>query len=94
VLDARQIEKKRLARIRDEPNAAAMPVEKGERHGIDRFLLRPMSARMNGNCPPHSNFTTGTQSTQRERVSLRAQRSNLGRFAKLSGIASSLRSSQ
>ena len=53
MLGARQIEQKRRARIGDQPDAAAMPVEIGQRHRVDRRLVRPMAARMDRNRPPH-----------------------------------------
>ena len=54
MLRPRQIEQKRRARIGDEPDPAAVPVEKRQRHRIDRGLVRPMSARVDRNGPPHA----------------------------------------
>ena len=50
----REIEQKDGARIGGEPNAPAMPVEIGERHGVARPLRWPTAVRMDSNRPPHS----------------------------------------
>ena len=53
MVGARQIEQKRLAGIGDEPDAAAMAVEIGERHGVDRRGFRPVAPVVNRNRAPH-----------------------------------------
>ena len=53
MMGPRQIEQKNLARIGDEPDAAAMAVEVGEGHRVERRLLPPMAAMVHRDRPPH-----------------------------------------
>jgi hypothetical protein len=49
----RQIEEKGRARIADEADAAAMPVEISQRHRVHHATFRPLAAAMDSNRPPH-----------------------------------------
>jgi hypothetical protein len=53
MLGARQIEKKGGPRIGDEANAAAVPVEINQSYLVDRSIIRPLTAGMDSNSPPH-----------------------------------------
>ncbi len=72
MLGARQIEQKGRTRIADEADAAAMPVEVGQRYRIDHAVLGPVTAGMDRNRPLHL-----CQSAVIARS--RRRRSNLGR---------------
>ena len=57
VMRPRQVEQIGFARIGDQADAAAVPVEIGEGHRVDRRLFRPMPPPMHRNRPPHQKFT-------------------------------------
>jgi len=48
-----QVEQKAFAGVRDKPDAAPVPVNVGESHGVERSLWRPMSRRMDLYRPVH-----------------------------------------
>ena len=50
---ARQIQQVGLPRSCDEANATPMPVDRGERHFVERCFLRPCPPSMHRNRPPH-----------------------------------------
>ena len=53
VMRVRQIEQESLAGVGNKADAAAVPVNIGERHRVDRALLRPMAAVVNCNGAAH-----------------------------------------